>query len=97
MTMLDIVRKVLSEEKETLERNYNVKRIGVFGSVTRGEDTKKSDIDLLVDFSEPIGLIKFVNMENYLSDKLGSKVDLVSRKALKPHIGERILNEVVYI
>ena len=97
MTTFDKVKKIVTKEKKTLAKNYNVSRIGVFGSVVRGEDNDNSDIDMLVDFSEPIGLFDFVGFENQLSNGLGKKVDLVSRKALKPNIGKRILGEVIYI
>ena len=63
----------------------------------RGEQNGSSDVDVLVEFEEPIGLFEFLKLENYLSDLLGIKVDLVSRKALKSHIGEHILQEVVMI
>jgi len=97
MNTMNLVTKTLSKEKDTLSKKYNVSEIGVFGSVVRGEDTKDSDIDILVSFSEPIGLFEFMGMENYLAKKLGKKVDLVSKKALKPNIGKRILSEVVYV
>jgi predicted nucleotidyltransferase len=54
-------------------------------------------VDVLVEFEEPVGLFEFMDLEMYLSDLLGVKVDLVSKKALKPHIGERILKEVILI
>jgi predicted nucleotidyltransferase len=54
-------------------------------------------VDVLVEFEEPIGLFEFMELEEYLSDLLGVKVDLVSKKALKPHIGERILQEVIMV
>ena len=81
-----------------MNRRYSIDRIGIFGSYIKGEDSKKSDLDLLVDFAPDadIGLLKFVEIENYLSDLLGVKVDLVERSALKPRIGKRILQEVVY-
>lgn len=74
-----------------------MKTLGVFGSFVRGEQTQGSDIDVLVEFAEPIGLFEFMALENYLTDLLGTKVDLVSKKALKPHIGKRILQEVVVV
>lgn len=97
MTKLNQVKKVLSQEKAILAKKYHVKRLGVFGSLVRGDAHAKSDIDVLVDFSKPIGLLQFINMEHYLSNKLGAKVDLVSKKGLKPKIGERILKEIVYL
>ncbi len=69
----------------------------MFSSYVRGEEKKRSDIDILVEFSEPVGLFEFMDMEEYLEKLLGVKVDLVSKKALKPRIGQRILKEVVYI
>jgi predicted nucleotidyltransferase len=61
----------------------------------RNEQGPESDLDILVTFSEPPGLIQFVALENHLSDLLGVDVDLVMKTALKPHLGERILHEVV--
>jgi len=92
----DIIR-VLREHKEELAERYNVKEIGVFGSYVRGEQKEGSDIDILVEFYEVPSLLRFVNLENYLSDLLEMKVDLVMKKALKRSIGEEILREVVTI
>ena len=61
----------------------------------RKEQQADSDLDLLVTFHEPPSLLKFIELENYLSDLLGVKVDLVMQSALKPKIGKRILSEVV--
>jgi len=72
-----------------------VKSLGVFGSYVRQEQSTGSDLDLLVTFYEPPGLLKFIELENYLTDLSGIKVDLVMQDALKPRIGERILSEVV--
>ena len=91
------IQKKLSEHKNFLEDNYNVKYIGIFGSFARGEQKKASDVDVLVEFKKPIGLFRFLELEEYLHKKLGVKVDLVSKKALKPHMGKRILKEVVAV
>ncbi len=81
-----------------LEQRYHVKSIGVFGSWTRGEQRKGSDLDLLVEFDEDgPGLLGFVHLENYLSDLLGIKVDLVEKDTLKPAIGRCILEEVQHL
>ncbi len=61
----------------------------------RGEEKEDSDVDLLVEFEKPIGFFKFLELEEYLSGLIGRKVDLVSKKALKPHIGRHILDEAV--
>jgi predicted nucleotidyltransferase len=91
--ILEHLRKILPD----LERRYKVKTLGVFGSYVRGEQSKRSDLDLLVEFYDSPSLLKFIDMELYLSDLLGIKVDLVMRDALKPAIGERILKETVSV
>ena len=91
--ILDVLRKLMPE----LEDRYNVKTIGLFGSALRGEQRSKSDIDVLVEFRNPIGFFKFLELEEILSERLGGKVDLVSKKALKPEIGRFILAEVVMV
>jgi uncharacterized protein len=97
MKTLEEIKQWLSQHKATLQQRYKVNELGVFGSYVRGEQTEASDIDVLVEFSEVPSLLKFVNLENYLSDNLGVKVDLVHKGGLKPRIGERILREVVYL
>ncbi len=89
------ILKILHGMKPRLETEYNVKTIGVFGSVAREEARSESDIDVLVEFEPPIGLFKFLELEELLSERLGGKVDLVSRKALKPGIGRAVLAEAV--
>jgi predicted nucleotidyltransferase len=94
---VDRIREVLARNRRELRRRFKVKDIGVFGSYVRGEQRKKSDVDVLVEFEEPVGFFEFIALEDYLADLLGVKVDLVSKKALKPRIGERILKEVVRV
>jgi predicted nucleotidyltransferase len=96
--ILKKVKKVLKEHKEELKGKYGVKEIGVFGSYVRGENKESSDLDILVEFEENVemDLIKFVELENHLSELLGIKVDLVDKTTLKPAIGKHILQEVVY-
>ena len=91
------ITEVLRRCKGELRERFKVGVIGVFGSYVRGMQRKGSDVDVLVEFEEPIGLFDFMDLEEYLSDLLGVKVDLVSKKALKPNIGECILREVVYV
>jgi predicted nucleotidyltransferase len=97
MIQLEHIRKCVKANEKELTENYKVKEIGIFGSYVRGEQQEKSDLDILVDFKEVIGLFKFIALERYLSELLGVKVDLVMKSALKPRIGERILKEVTYI
>ena len=89
--------KALNELKPVIREKYNVKELGIFGSYTRGQEKNDSDLDILVSFEVPIGFFKFLELEEYLSDKLNIKVDLVSKKALKPRIGKRILEQVIMV
>lgn len=87
--------KVLREQLPILAEQYNVATLEVFGSYVRQEQQKDSDLDILVTFSKTPSLLKFVRLENYLSDTLGVKVDLVMKDSLKPAIGRNILNELM--
>ena len=91
---LDEIKKVLRDYKTVLENKYHVKTLGLFGSYVQGKQAGDSDLDILVDFTAPISLFEFIDMEEELTKLLNVKVDLVSRNALKPYIGKRILNEV---
>ncbi|MHA1607671.1 MAG: nucleotidyltransferase family protein [Candidatus Freyarchaeota archaeon] len=97
MEKLDEIRKIIGEHKEELREQYGVKEIGIFGSFVRGEAREDSDVDVLVEFEKPIGFFRFLELEEYLGSLIGRKVDLVSKKALKPHIGKHILEEVIII
>ncbi|MFH1454207.1 MAG: nucleotidyltransferase family protein [Armatimonadota bacterium] len=97
MEKIETIKQILLNCKELLKKQFKVKNIAVFGSYVKGRPAKKSDIDMLVEFKEPVGLFEFMDMEEYLSKLLGGRVDLVSKKALKPGIGKRILAEAVYI
>jgi predicted nucleotidyltransferase len=97
MKTLEEIKQWLVQHKSVLQEHYKVRELGIFGSYVRKEQTEASDVDVLVEFSETPSLLKFVNLENYLSDNLGIKVDLVHKGGLKPRIGERILKEVVYL
>ncbi len=97
MKQLKHIRNILAAHKEELRTRYHIDTIGIFGSYVRDEADEESDIDLLVEFERPIGFFKFLECEEYLSELLGAPVDLVSKKALKPYIGNHILNEVVTV
>ena len=97
MRTKDEILEALSKELPKLKQRFNVKTIGVFGSYARGEQQAGSDMDLLVDFEGPIGLFKFLELEDYLSESLGVKVELVTPDALKPLIKPNIMRDVVYV
>lgn len=97
MKTLEDIQQWLVIHKPSLQEQYMISELGIFGSYARHEQTETSDVDVLVEFSEVPTLLKFINLENYLSDNLGVKVDLVHKRGLKPRLGERILAEVVYV
>ncbi|MFH1504204.1 MAG: nucleotidyltransferase family protein [Candidatus Omnitrophota bacterium] len=97
MKNIKIIKNVISENRKLLEEDYKVKVIGIFGSYARGDIRKKSDLDILVEFSEIPDIFKFMELEGILSNLIGLKVDLVTRKALKPLIKDEILKETIYI
>jgi len=89
-------KRVLRRHLPELREKYKVKSLGLFGSYVRGEQRKRSDLDVLVEIDDDtLTLFKFIELQLYLSDLLGVKVDLVERSGLKPRIGARILEEVV--
>ncbi len=88
------ILEALASERALFER-YGVSAVSLFGSVARGESTEESDIDLLVEFSRPIGLLVFVELKCILEEVLGRSVDLVTPKALKPQLRDRILKEAI--
>ena len=90
------IKRKLKEIKPILTSEFNVKRIGIFGSYAKSEQNKNSDIDMLVEFSKPIGW-KFFTLEKYLEDLFKTKIDLVTKRALKKQLKKAILNQVIFI
>ena len=89
------LRKIQRVIIPVLKNNYVVKA-GIFGSYARGEQKKNSDIDILVQFSKPVGF-KFARIELELEKKLKKKVDLLTYNGLSPYLKDRILQEEVKI
>ncbi|WP_300037553.1 nucleotidyltransferase family protein [Methanospirillum sp.] len=96
-TRLDTITSILQLLKPRLSEQYHITRIGIFGSVTKGTQTDDSDVDLLVEFSDPPGLFRFMEIEAFLSDTLQTRVDLVDAEGIKPRLKNRILSEVKYV
>lgn len=90
------IKTILKELKPELQKKYHVNSIGIFGSVVRSEYTTNSDIDIIVDFSQPIG-ITFIDLANFLEFKFNAKVDLVSRKGIKPQYFSAIEKDIIYV
>ncbi len=97
MKTIEKIKALLAKHKDELEEKFKVKEIGIFGSFARKEQRKKSDVDILVEFSETIDLFTFVELGDYLNEILGIKVDVVMKDTLKPRIKERILSEAIYL
>ncbi len=96
--MLDLeeIKQRLTTRKPYYSREYGVSRMAIFGSYSRGEQTQSSDIDIMVEFDRPIGL-KFVDLADDLESLLTAKVDLVSKKAIKPRLLSMIERELSYV
>ena len=89
--------KILRQYLPEISKKYSISYLGIFGSYVRGEQKEDSDLDVLVEFSKTPDLFEFIGLKQDLSDMLGVKVDLVMKNALKPTIGERILEEVMQL
>ncbi len=97
MKSFDEVRDILVGCKEDLCRRYRVRGIELFGSYVRGEQKRESDIDLLVDFEEDADLFDLTGLALFLEEKLGERVDVISKRALRKEIREGVLKEVVSV
>ena len=93
MDAVEIIREHLAE----VRKRFGVKKIGVFGSYSRADETDTSDVDVLVGFERPVDIFTFLELKEYLETVLNRKVDLVTEKALKPMIKDRVLSEVSYL
>ena len=83
--------------QDVLAQRYGVRVVGLFGSYVRGEQWRRSDIDLLVDILRPVSLLELVGAELYLSEVLGVKVDLIPKRDVREELRETIFRETVAI
>jgi len=97
MRGLEEIKSEIRKSMPILRDKYKVKTIGMFGSYISGEQGKRGEIDILVDFYETIDLFTFIELEEFLSEKLGIRVDLVMKDTLKPRIRDSILKEAVRV
>ncbi|MEI7812968.1 MAG: nucleotidyltransferase family protein [Ignavibacteria bacterium] len=84
---------ILRDNLVFIKEKYHVDSVDIFGSYIRAEETAQSDIDILVTFTETPSLLKFIELENFLSDLLGIRVDLVMKDALKRNMRRNIIRE----
>lgn len=97
MKTLNEIKKILKKHKAEVVRDYKVKEIGIFGSVVRGEQKRRSDIDILVEFNKLPDVFLLIDLEDYLRKILRNKVDLVRKGAIRPELKKIITKEVIYI
>jgi predicted nucleotidyltransferase len=94
---LSEIKSVLHAHADELRDRFKVKSLSVFGSYARNEQTERSDVDVLVEYIEPISLFWLVDTELYLDDLLGVKVDLIMKRSIRPEIREDVLREAVAV
>jgi uncharacterized protein len=93
----DVVLKILKQKNAELVRQFGVKSLFLFGSVARNEATVVSDVDLLVEFSRPVGYFGLFALQDYLEKLLGCPVDLGTLDSLKPDMRERMMGELIHV
>lgn len=97
MRNLEQIKKVIDQHREELESKFKVKTIAIFGSYVRKAQKEKSDIDILVEFKTPVSILHIVSLENYFSDILGIKADVVPKKNIREELKETILKEAIAV
>jgi len=96
--MKNRIQLILQEHKNYLVEKFGVSEIALFGSYARGEESKESDIDILVDFREGCkNFDNYMDLKFYLEELLGKEVDLVIKSAVKPRMKTFILEEIIYV
>ena len=90
------IKKTLQQLKPELSQKYHVHSIGLFGSVVRDDFSTDSDIDIIIEFDQPIG-IEFITLADYIERKLNKRVDLVSKKGIKDKYFKSIESEIIYV
>lgn len=87
---------ILKNLKEELEKQYKVKKIGLFGSYSKEPSSEKSDIDILVEFHPGADLFDFIGLNLFLEEKFNNNVELISKPALRDELKEDITKSVIY-
>lgn len=87
----------LHELKPYLQAHYKVRELGLFGSFARDEQTKSSDVDVLVDFEADADLFDLTGLTLFLEEQIGQPVDVVSKRGLRSELRETVLNEIAMV
>jgi hypothetical protein len=93
---LTTIQEKLRQAKVKLSEKYHISSIGLFGSIVRPDFRPESDVDIVVDFNQPIG-IEFVDLADELERLLGRKVDLVSKTGIRPQYYRAIESDILYV
>jgi len=97
MKTLEEIKRILKENEDLIPGEFKARIIGIFGSYARREQKEESDVDILVSFSRDATLFDLAGLADFLEQKLGIKVDIVSERTVRPELRERILKEVITI
>ena len=97
MRTLEEVTRIIRGHRGEIQTRFRAEVIGVFGSVARGEAGGGSDVDILVRFDEGASLFELVGLGDFLEEKLGCTVDIVSDRAVKPELRESIMRDLVRV
>ncbi len=97
MKNLKEIKRRIAANRITLKEHYNVKSISIFGSYAKGKQTRKSDLDVLVELNKTVGIFQLMDLQDYIRKLVGLKVDLIPKDSLKPLIKNDILKEAVSV
>ncbi|CAD5243797.1 nucleotidyltransferase family protein [Thermococcus camini] len=97
MKSLEEIREILRAHMGELQRNYCVREVEIFGSYARGEQSENSDLDILVEFEKPVGLLTISMLQIYLSELLGIEVDVIPKNSLRKELWDDVSREAVKV
>ena len=94
------IKQKIAQNKEYLRKTYGVEEIGIFGSFARGDNDENSDVDIAIEINHDkatVGFFEFARMERFLEQLLGRKVDLITKRGIKPLIQDEILSQLIIV
>ncbi len=94
---LEAIKVKIRNKKGEIEERFEVKSLSLFGSYVRGEERRGSDIDILVEFKKTVSLLHIISLENYLTNLIGIKADVIPKKDLRKELKEGILREIIEV
>lgn len=96
MKKLEEIIEIINQHRKELENKFKVKTIALFGSYVRGDQTPQSDVDIMVEFKEPVGFL-FVHLADFLEEILETDVDLLTPDAIKPNRRKYVMEDLIYV